>query len=79
MGSHDTCEICLKILNLVIRRCSNPRLNRVGSEKLRKDTGWKNRRQSFSKGLRIYRKAYEAAVAQNHANVQKIEALVDMV
>ena len=51
----------------------------MGSEKLRKDTGWKPRRQLFSEGLRIYRKAYEADVAQKHANVQNVQALVGMV
>lgn len=48
----------------------------VGSEKLRKDVGWKDKRQLFSEGLRIYRKAYEAAVAQKHANVERIQGRI---
>ena len=51
---------------------------RVSSDKLRKDMGWKTRRQLFSEGLRTYRKAYEAAGAQRHPNVQKVQALVGM-
>lgn len=34
----------------------------VGSEKLRKDTEWCDRRQLFSKGIHIYRLAYEVAI-----------------
>ncbi len=51
----------------------------VSSEKLRKDVGWTDRKQLFSEGLHMYRKAYEAAVAQNHAGVQKIQRRVQMV
>ena len=50
-------------------RCSNNILHRVDSEKLRKDVGWKPKRQLFSEGLRIYRKAYEATRDQKHTNV----------
>ena len=48
----------------------------VSSDKLRKDVGWTDRKQLFSEGLRAYRKAYEAAAAQNHAGVQKIRSFV---
>lgn len=34
----------------------------VGSEKLRKDTGWTDKRKLFSEGINQYRVAYEAAV-----------------
>ena len=50
----------------------------VGSDKLRKDVGWRDKRQLFSEALHIYRKAYEAAVAQNHENVKKIQGFVEM-
>lgn len=50
----------------------------VGSEKLRRDVGWRDKRQLFSKAVHTYRKAYEAAVAQNHGNVQKIQSFVRM-
>ncbi len=48
----------------------------VSSEKLRRDVGWSDRRQLFSEGLHMYRKAYEAAVAQNHSGVLKIQSFV---
>ena len=50
----------------------------VGSEKLRRDVGWRDKRQLFSEAVHTYRKAYEAAVAQNHGNVQKIQGFVRM-
>ena len=50
----------------------------VGSEKLRRDVGWRDRRQPFSEAVHTYRKAYEAAVAQRHGNVEKIESFVRM-
>lgn len=50
----------------------------VGSEKLRRDVGWRDRRQPFSKAVHTYRKAYEAAVAQKHGNVEKIQSFVRM-
>ena len=50
----------------------------VGSEKLRRDVGWKDRRQPFSDGVHRYRKAYEAAVLQNDRNVEKIQSFVRM-
>ncbi|KAL9132194.1 MAG: hypothetical protein Q9175_006573 [Cornicularia normoerica] len=50
----------------------------VSSEKLRRDVGWRDNRQSFSEAVHTYRKAYEAAVAQNHSNVQKIQGFVSM-
>lgn len=50
----------------------------VGSEKLRRDIGWRDKRQLFSEAVHTYRKAYEAAVAQNHGNVLKIQSFVRM-
>ena len=50
----------------------------VSSEKLRRDVGWTDRRQLFWEGLRMYRKAYEAAVTQNHGGVQRIQRYVRM-
>lgn len=50
----------------------------VGSEKLRRDVGWRDKRQPFSEAVHTYRMAYEAAVAQKHSNVQKIQAFVRM-
>lgn len=50
----------------------------VGSEKLRRDLGWRDKRQLFSQAVHTYRKAYEAAVAQQHDNVQKIQSFVRM-
>lgn len=50
----------------------------VGSEKLRRDVGWKDKRQPFSEAVHTYRMAYEAAVAQKHSNVQKIQAFIRM-
>ena len=43
----------------------------VGSEKLRRDVGWRDKRQPFSEAVHVYRKAYEAAVAQKQGNVQE--------
>lgn len=50
----------------------------VGSEKLRHDVGWRDKRQLFSEAVHRYRKAYEAAVARQHGNVQKIQSFVRM-
>lgn len=50
----------------------------VGSDKLRRNVGWRDKRQPFSEALHTYRMAYEAAVAQNDGNVQKIQAFVRM-
>ena len=50
----------------------------VGSEKLRRDVAWRDKRQPFSEAVHTYRMAYEAAVAQKHGNVQKIQALTRM-
>ena len=47
----------------------------VGSEKLRSDVGWKDKRLLFSQGLHAYRIAYEAAAGEGHSNVQKIQGL----
>lgn len=50
----------------------------VGSGKLRKNIGWSDRRKLFSKGLHAYRLAYEAAVAQKHDGVERIQSLARM-
>ena len=50
----------------------------VSSEKLRRDIGWREKRQPFSEAVHTYRKAYEAAVVQNHGNVQKIQGFVGL-
>lgn len=50
----------------------------VGSDKLRHDVGWRDKRRPFSEAPHTYRKAYEAAVAQKHGNVQKIQAFVGL-
>ena len=50
----------------------------VSSEKLRRDTGWKDRRLLFSEGLRTYKKAYEAACKLNNPGVEKIRGFVKM-
>lgn len=44
----------------------------VGSEKLRRDVGWRDKRQPFSEAVHVYRKAYEAAVARKQGSVQKV-------
>ena len=51
----------------------------VGSEKLRRDVGWRDRRQLFSGGVHIYRKAYEAAVKLKSPGVEKIQGFVELV
>ena len=51
----------------------------VSSEKLRRDVGWTDRRQLFSEGLHMYRKAYQAAVTQDHEGVKKIQSFVRLV
>ena len=48
----------------------------VSSDRLRKVVGWTDRRQLFSEGLHAYRKAFEAAAAQDNAGVQKIRSFV---
>ncbi|MCJ1460806.1 hypothetical protein MMC28_011188 [Mycoblastus sanguinarius] len=50
----------------------------VGSDKLRHDVGWKDKRQLFSEALPLYKRAYLAAVAQNHSVVQKIQGFVSL-
>lgn len=44
----------------------------VNSEKLRQDTGWKDRRRLFSKGFGTYRKAYEASKKLMDPGAEKI-------
>jgi hypothetical protein len=44
----------------------------VGSEKLRRDTGWTDRRMVFSEGIEQYRIAYEAAVEKGDEGLAKI-------
>ena len=50
----------------------------VSSEKLRKDVGWKDRKMLFSEGIRVYRKAFEAAVNLQDPGVEKVRAFVRM-
>ena len=50
----------------------------VGSEKLRRDVGWRDRRRPFSEAVHTYRLVYEAAVAQKHGNVERIQTFVRM-
>ena len=48
----------------------------VESEKVRRETGWRDRRQLFSKGLKMYRLAYEGAVEHGHVSVEKVRGLL---
>ena len=48
----------------------------VGSEKVRREVGWRDRRQLFSKGLKMYRLAYEGAVEQEHSGVERVRGLL---
>ncbi|KAH0829524.1 NAD dependent epimerase/dehydratase [Fonsecaea pedrosoi] len=50
----------------------------VGSQKLRSDVGWKDRRMLFSENLGAYRIAYEEAVKQGHSNVRRVQRLVTL-
>ncbi|CRL27822.1 NAD-dependent epimerase/dehydratase [Penicillium camemberti] len=45
----------------------------VGSDKLRQDVGWKDRRLLFTEGLKAYRLAYEAAAKSGHSNVTRVK------
>lgn len=49
----------------------------VGSEQLRKDTGWRDRRMLFTEGVGTYRKAYEAAVERGDLGVERIRKRVE--
>ena len=42
----------------------------VGSEKVRRDVGWRDRRMLFSEAVHVYRKAYEAAVKLQKPGVE---------
>ncbi|KIW67811.1 hypothetical protein PV04_07037 [Phialophora macrospora] len=44
----------------------------VGSEKLRKDTGWKDRKPLFHEGYDVYRKAYEIQAAGKTEQFQRV-------
>lgn len=44
----------------------------VGSEKLRRDTGWKDKRMLFSEGIKQYRIAYEAAVERGDEGLARV-------
>lgn len=48
----------------------------VGSEKLRSEVGWSDRRRLFSEGLKAYRIAYEEASRQGHSNVLRVKEYV---
>lgn len=45
----------------------------VGSDKLRSLTGWKDKRELFSKGIHAHRLAYEAYKGRGKANVAEIQ------
>jgi nucleoside-diphosphate-sugar epimerase len=45
----------------------------IGSEKLRRDTGWFDKRQSFSEGIHAYRLAYEVAIERGGGVLAKVE------
>lgn len=45
----------------------------IGSEKLRKDTGWFDKRQLFSEGIHAYRLAYEVAIGRGGGALAKVE------
>ncbi|KAH8814757.1 hypothetical protein DL96DRAFT_424075 [Flagelloscypha sp. PMI_526] len=45
----------------------------VGSDKIRKLTGWKDKKPTFSEGLKTYRAAYEASKKKDLDGVGKIE------
>jgi hypothetical protein len=45
----------------------------VGSEKLRKDTNWRDKRMLFSEGLHVYRLAYEAHLEKGEWNGMRIQ------
>lgn len=44
----------------------------VGSDKLRRDVEWKDRRQLFTEGLKVYRVVHEA-VKSGHSNVSRVK------
>ncbi|KAK3985087.1 hypothetical protein QBC44DRAFT_164658 [Cladorrhinum sp. PSN332] len=44
----------------------------VSSEKIRRVTGWRDRRGTFADGLRVYRLAYEAAAEKGVEDVEKV-------
>ncbi|KAH8432953.1 NAD-dependent epimerase/dehydratase family protein [Aspergillus melleus] len=48
----------------------------VGSEKLRREVGWRDKRQLFSVGIKGYRVAYEQAVRDGHSNVLRVRGYV---
>lgn len=48
----------------------------VCSEKVRRVTGWSDRRPLLTEALHAYRAAYEAAKASGHENVQKVSAVL---
>lgn len=49
----------------------------VGSDKLRQDVGWKDRRQLFTEGLKAYRVAYEAAMKSADSNVSGVKGYIE--
>ncbi|KAH7124376.1 hypothetical protein EDB81DRAFT_220308 [Dactylonectria macrodidyma] len=48
------------------------------SQKLRRVTGWMDRRLPFSDAIHAYRLAYEAAAAMGDENVEKIGTTIDL-
>lgn len=49
----------------------------VGSERLRRDTGWRDRRMLFSEGAGFYRRAYEVAVERGDLGVLRIRRFIE--
>ncbi|ETS73023.1 hypothetical protein PFICI_15198 [Pestalotiopsis fici W106-1] len=48
----------------------------VASDKLRKLTGWTDKRKLFSENIHVYRESYEVAVQRNDEGVLRIKALL---
>lgn len=48
----------------------------VGSQKLREDSGWTDKKPLFSERIRAYRIAYEQAAESGHSNVARVKGYV---
>lgn len=48
----------------------------TGSDKLRRVTGWSDRRPLFSESVHVYRLAYEAMQEKGHENIQKVNQIL---
>lgn len=49
----------------------------VGSDKIRREIGWEDKRPLFAEGIRAYRLAYEAAAEAGHSNVVRVKGYMD--